>query len=82
MMSFIQREFDKLLLTFLALLFTSVVLHVLHHGTADSAAMEWAENGFSAVLGALLGLITGQRMAQRSNDNPPDGASSNGAAKS
>lgn len=71
MKAFIIQQFDKLLLTGLLLLFTAVMLHVIHNA-GDAKALDWAANAFSALLGALLGLITGARLASRAADAPKD----------
>jgi len=72
--TFINHNFDKLLLFSLTILTGAIVIHVIHHQTIDQSAMAWAENAFSTVLGALILILTGriQRSdGQTANGQPP-----------
>ena len=64
----IERQFDKLLLAFLLMLVGCATILLLHWGyTLDNSS--WLMNAFSGILGALLTLITGGRMAVRKGDD-------------
>jgi hypothetical protein len=65
---FFKSHFDKLLLTGLLLTLFFATIHTLHHGT-DTAAINWLENTVGQVLAALLTLMVGQRLTQRSADS-------------
>jgi hypothetical protein len=65
MREFLKTQFDKLLLASLMLVFLVVILHLVHDTPEPTKAIDWAINAFSALSGALLGLITGTRLAQR-----------------
>lgn len=63
--AFIRDNFDKLLLVFLFLCALSALLHLVHHNS-DMEQVHWAREVVDTILGALLGLITGHALAQRS----------------
>lgn len=66
-----RQNFDKILLAVLwigALLFT---LHMMHD-SMDKDNVAWGREAAGTVLGALLGLITGSRLALSKNQDPPD----------
>ena len=67
---FFKQQFDKLLLSTMMLVFLCVIVLFVYY-PANEKAIDWAINVFSALSGALLGLITGARLAQRNNP-PPD----------
>ena len=58
MSDFLAEHFDKLLLTGLFLVLVGIVVHMTHDGR-DVAALNWAREQASLIIGALLGLITG-----------------------
>lgn len=64
---------DKLLLFVLIILFGLLIVHIIHH-QPDTSTLDWAENEFSTVLGALILILTG-RIArsdgQTANGLPP-----------
>lgn len=62
---------DKVLLFVLVLIMCYMVMHIIHHDNSGPA-LEWAENSFSTVLGALILILTGR--VQRA-----DGQTANGA---
>lgn len=73
-MTWLQSKFEYFLVSFWMLVFVCVVLYLIHGGTADSKALDWSFNAFSALLGALLGLIQGHRMgAKDAADQKPEG---------
>lgn len=63
MLDFLKSKFEYLLISFWMGAFVLVIVHFVHHG-GDAKALDWGFNAFSALLGALLGLITGQRLAK------------------
>ena len=71
--TWINHNTDKLLLFSLVLLAGFLILHIIHHG-GDASTLDWAENEFSTVLGALILILTG-RIArsdgQTANGIPP-----------
>jgi hypothetical protein len=69
--TWLNHNTDKLLLFLLVLATGYIVMHIIHHGTADQGALEWAENAFSTVLGALILILTGRV-------NRTDGQTANG----
>ncbi len=75
-MDFVKAQFDKLLLACLFVTCLLLTLHGFHH-ESDSGFVSWLENIDGQVLAALLTLMVGSRMTQRSNDvsknnqNPP-----------
>lgn len=67
-MQFLAQNFDKLLLAFLLIVTGGTTITLLHWGfTLDNSS--WIMNAFSGILGALLTLITGGRMAARKGDD-------------
>jgi hypothetical protein len=60
-MEFFKSQFDKLLITALVLVFAGLSIHIIHD-ISDAKLIDWVTNAFSALLGALLGLITGSAM--------------------
>ena len=57
MSDFLAEHFDKLLLTGLFLVLVGIVVHMTHDGR-DVAALNWAREQASIIIGSLLGLIT------------------------
>lgn len=66
-MNFLRCNFDKLLMTILVLIFAALTVHIIHHSN-DTKLIDWVTNAFSALLGALLGLITGSAMNGRQGE--------------
>lgn len=62
LLEFIKENFDKLLLTFLFLIIFSATVHMAYHNM-DASDVAWARESAGTILGGLLGLITGYRMA-------------------
>ena len=62
-----QDNFDKLLLSLLWMFAIFVVLHMAHD-SRDNEHISWAREVASGLLGALLGLITGARLASVHRD--------------
>lgn len=60
--SWLRGNFDKLLLTAIIIGFLAYQLHVLHDHT-DLDAVHWAREQTNIFIGALVGLITGSRLA-------------------
>lgn len=67
MKDWLLQNTDKLLLFVLVLLGGAMMVHILHHGAADNTLMNWLENAFMTVLGALILLLTGHK-----KDGPPE----------
>jgi hypothetical protein len=66
MKDFLIHNFDKLLLT--ALIVTFLITNVASHGTAG----EFAIRTMDTLIGALVGIITGSRIAAtQKHDEPP-----------
>jgi hypothetical protein len=68
MKDFLIHNFDKLLLT--ALIVTFLITNVASHGTAG----EFAIRTMDTLIGALVGIITGSRIAatsQKHDDTKP-----------
>lgn len=61
---------DKILLYSLVVFTGLLTLHIIHHGAGDKNSLEWAENAFSTVLGALILILTG-RISRADNGNAP-----------
>jgi hypothetical protein len=59
----LRHHIDKFLLLVLVLVMLGVVLHV-SHDQADKDLLHWAREMTGTVLGALIGLITGELRAQ------------------
>jgi hypothetical protein len=71
---FIDRNFDKLLLTSIFAFICIMVLHMMHDkGGIDNDHILWAREMAGTVLGGLLGLITGHMMATRATASTPGG---------
>lgn len=68
--NWINHNTDKLLLFILTCLLGAMILHILHHGSADGPLLAWAENSFSTVLGALILILTG-RINRAAAEAPP-----------
>lgn len=68
LMDLIRDEFDKILLVWLLVFYTSLVFV----GSNDPESQHWLREITSGVLGALLGLITGVKIGQGMvRVNPP-----------
>lgn len=64
-MDFIKQQFDKILLTFLILFFTTVTgLLLIKFPNVDAATLQWIEKSNDLVLGALIGAVTTQAVRQ------------------
>lgn len=69
MSDFLKAKFEYLLLAFFMMFLALVIVHILHRGGDTAKAFDWLSNSYSALQGALLGLITGRQLAVRSQDN-------------
>jgi len=78
--NWLNHNTDKLLLYSLVLLTGILMIHVIHDG-ADKSILEWLENAFSTVLGALILILTGRVNRADSPTNPPAGTPGAGAQK-
>ena len=70
MRQFVDEHFNVLVLVTLFLCAGGVLLHVVHH-TQDQATLNWLEHVSDQILAALLGMMTGYRLAQAANGKPP-----------
>ncbi len=66
-MTWWKDNFDKLLLTMLVFLFMGYQLHLLHD-KSDGDAVHWAREQTNYFSGALVGLITGAKIAAMRQD--------------
>lgn len=66
MFSFFKDNFDKILLSFLFLVIFSADLHMAYH-RADASVVAWGRESAGTILGGLLGLITGLKIASKSD---------------
>lgn len=76
--TWLQQNFDKLLLLCAWVIGLTVVLHLMHH-SADQANISWGRESAGTLLGAFLGLITGARYASSkgtAKNEPADGGGS------
>jgi hypothetical protein len=72
--TFLNHNFDKMLLFILLLLAGYLVMHIVHHDPNDMQAMTWAEGAFSTILGALILILTGRinnAHPLQPDDSPP-----------
>lgn len=72
--TFLNHNFDKILLFVLVVMLMFAVDHVLEHHGGDMQALEWATGAFSTVLGALVMVLTGRVSradGQTANGLPP-----------
>jgi hypothetical protein len=67
---FLNEHFNVLILVFLFVGAGAVLLHVVHH-TQDQVTLNWLEHVSDQILAALLGMMTGYRIAQATNPTPP-----------
>ncbi len=69
--NWVNHNTDKILLFILVVILIGMIMHILHHGTPDAPLLQWAENSFDTVLGALIMVLTGRL-------NRADGQTANG----
>ena len=65
----LDRNTDKLLLYSLVILGGVVMMHAIHHA-ADGGLIEWLENAFSTILGALILILTGRNKPNADAQSP------------
>ena len=63
MFEFIKNHIGHLTLFILVLVMLGFLLHVSHHNS-DATTVGWAKEQTSLVLGGLLGLVTGAKLAK------------------
>jgi len=68
-MCFIDRHFEKLLLSLLFIATLAIFLHAIHAKDVDPATINWLQNTVGQILAALLALMVGTRLAQRNGDS-------------
>lgn len=70
MREFIGEHFNVLILVFLFIGTGSVLIHIIHH-SSDQSVLNWIEHVSDQILAALLGMMTGYRMANGHQPAPP-----------
>ena len=68
--TWLNHNTDKLLLYSLVLLAGIFMIHVIHDG-GDKSIVDWLENAFSTVLGALILILTGRVQRANGDSEPP-----------
>jgi hypothetical protein len=71
---FLKAKFDNICLFLAMMLLSGMILHLVHHQDNPSA-LTWAEQTFTTVLGAYIGLTQAARIPWKSQ---PNGGSTNG----
>lgn len=82
--SFMERvwgQFDKLLLTFILMVFIGVAIY-FEHRSADGESLKWATGTVGILIGSLTTLIQGSRMLARKGDGSNGNGNGNGDSHS
>ena len=69
---FVRDHFDKLLLVVLVVYMIDVVIYLSVFSMAAPETIGWARELTAAFAGALVGLITGVRIASKPDSKPAD----------
>lgn len=72
MLQFLQAKFDNISLFIAMLLLAWMIVHFVHH-TDNPTALTWAEQTFTTVLGAYIGLTQAARVAWKSQGGNGNG---------
>lgn len=72
MRDFINEHFNVLTLVILFLAVLAILFHAMHH-SVDAPTLNWLEHIADQIIAALLGMMTGYRLAMATNGNgqPP-----------
>lgn len=73
---FLKAKFDNISLFVAMGLLAGMIMHLVHHDSA-SASLTWAEQTFTTVLGAYIGLTQASKYIQKTNGGNGNGISTN-----